>query len=414
MAASTGKRQSGWTFRRRFRRNAFGWRSQPAVKRVNEAVREIRGVRKRDPVTAAEGAVDFLERVAPALEHVDSSSGAIGNAVNRAIEQLVPIIRDAPASAEQRDAWMQRLWRALEADEMPYIERLGDYWGELCAEPERAQRWAQWLYPRAKRALGREPPERFFVGTIPCLACLLAAGDNETVVELLEHDRLAFWPFRRFGVMALAAAGRVDEALAYAESGSKLSTPFGDRAALCESILLEAGRRDEAYRRFALEAATGNTRLQRFRSIARKYPERDPEGILADLVASTPGEEGKWFATARSLGHYDLALDLARQSPTDPKTLVRAARDHCESEPGFARGAALLALAWLAEGYGYDITADHVEDSAYYALYAGGQHGSLASTQTALEELIASNATDVFVRRTVGRWLETQAPASLW
>lgn len=84
--ASTGERQSGWRFRRRFRRNAFGWRSQPAVKRVNEAVREIRGARKRDPVTAAEAAVDFLERVAPALEHVDSSSGAIGNAVNRAIE----------------------------------------------------------------------------------------------------------------------------------------------------------------------------------------------------------------------------------------------------------------------------------------------------------------------------------------
>ena len=32
---------------------------------------------------AAEGAVLFLEKVAPALEHVDSSSGAIGSAVNR-------------------------------------------------------------------------------------------------------------------------------------------------------------------------------------------------------------------------------------------------------------------------------------------------------------------------------------------
>src|SRR5438105_3438637 len=30
-----------WEFKPRFRRGAFGWRSQPAVKRVKEAVREI-------------------------------------------------------------------------------------------------------------------------------------------------------------------------------------------------------------------------------------------------------------------------------------------------------------------------------------------------------------------------------------
>ena len=43
-----------------------------------QAVAEIKKVAKKDPVLAAEGAVAFLERVSPALEHVDSSSGAIG------------------------------------------------------------------------------------------------------------------------------------------------------------------------------------------------------------------------------------------------------------------------------------------------------------------------------------------------
>jgi hypothetical protein len=33
-----------------------------------------------------------LERVSPALQHVDGSSGAIGTAVNHAIEELVAII----------------------------------------------------------------------------------------------------------------------------------------------------------------------------------------------------------------------------------------------------------------------------------------------------------------------------------
>ena len=75
-----------WEFKARFRRNAFGWRSQPAVQRVKQAVTEIKGVARRDPLLGAEGAVTFLERVSPALEQVDSSSGAIGTAVHHAIE----------------------------------------------------------------------------------------------------------------------------------------------------------------------------------------------------------------------------------------------------------------------------------------------------------------------------------------
>jgi len=39
---------------------------------------------------AAEGSVLLLEKLSPALERVDSSSGSIGNAVNKAIEALVP------------------------------------------------------------------------------------------------------------------------------------------------------------------------------------------------------------------------------------------------------------------------------------------------------------------------------------
>jgi hypothetical protein len=63
-----------WQFAARFRRNAFSWRSQLAIQRVREAVAEIKKVRRSDSVLAAEGAVLFLEKVSPALEHVDSSS----------------------------------------------------------------------------------------------------------------------------------------------------------------------------------------------------------------------------------------------------------------------------------------------------------------------------------------------------
>jgi hypothetical protein len=103
-----------WTFRSRFRANAFGWRSDVPIKRIKEAVAEIKAAARKDKILGAEGAVILLEKVSGALEHVDSSSGAIGSAVNHMIETLVPIIAQAPASANQRDKWLERLWRAIE------------------------------------------------------------------------------------------------------------------------------------------------------------------------------------------------------------------------------------------------------------------------------------------------------------
>lgn len=109
-----------WAFAPRFRRHAFGWRSQPAVQRVRQAVAEIQKVAKKDPAKAAAGAVLFLEKVSPALEQVDSSSGAIGTSVNHAIETCARIIAEAPVDDETRDRWLDRLWEAHQNDEIPY------------------------------------------------------------------------------------------------------------------------------------------------------------------------------------------------------------------------------------------------------------------------------------------------------
>ncbi len=111
-----------WEFKVRFRRHAFGWKSQPAIQRVKQAVAEIRKVARKNAVPAADGAVSFLERVSPALEHVDSSSGAIGTAVNHAIAVLVPLIAGAPADAKTRAARLDRLWEAHAEDDIPYIK----------------------------------------------------------------------------------------------------------------------------------------------------------------------------------------------------------------------------------------------------------------------------------------------------
>ncbi len=88
------------------RRRAFRAR----FRRVQDVVAEIPKVAGHAPALAAEGGVPFLERLAPPLERVDSSSGPIGTAANRAIGALVPIIAGAPADAAMRGVWLDRRW----------------------------------------------------------------------------------------------------------------------------------------------------------------------------------------------------------------------------------------------------------------------------------------------------------------
>jgi len=92
----TGRPQT-WEFKPRFRRRAFGWRSQPAIQRVKEAVAEIKKVARTNAALAAEGAVGFIER----------------------------------------------LFEAHAEDQIPYIESLADHWGELCASKDVASEWAR-------------------------------------------------------------------------------------------------------------------------------------------------------------------------------------------------------------------------------------------------------------------------------
>lgn len=252
-----------WEFKPRFRRRAFGWRSQPAVLRVKQAVSEIKKVARKDMVLAAEGAVILLERLSPALEHVDSSSGAIGTAVNNAITELVPIIAGAPVDPKTREDWLERLWDAHEADQIPYIERLADDWGELCASKEVASAWADRLGV-ARMALSPDKELRgFFHGTSACLSALLRAERYAVIVELLEVD--AIWPYKQWAVKALAAVGNKSEALRYAESCRGPWIHDGEVDAACEEILLSSGLVDEAYERYGLVANRRGTYLGTFR-----------------------------------------------------------------------------------------------------------------------------------------------------
>lgn len=357
-----GIRVSGtykWEFKARFRRGAFGWRSQPAILRIRQAVAEIKKVARKDRVLAAEGAVLFLERISGALEQVDSSSGAIGTAVCRAISAMAPIIGAAPADDRTRAAWLDRLFEAHAADQMPYIESLADYWGELCGSAEVASAWADHLLDITRRVLS--PDQKIhdhFHGTTACLSALLRAGRYQELIDLLGPG--SSWHYNSWAVRARMAMGRHDEAVEYAESSRRPWSSDAEIDGLCEEALRASGRVEEAYSRYALSAIRGGTFLATFRAVAAKYPHKAAAQILDDLVRTTPGDPGKWFAAAKDAGLYDEALALAGRSPCDPRTLTRAARDLIEDRPAFAREAGMLALDWLVQGYGYDVTGPDV------------------------------------------------------
>jgi tetratricopeptide (TPR) repeat protein len=394
-----------WQFAARFRRNAFGWRSQPAIGRVQEAVAEIRKVKRKAPVLAAEGAVLFLERVSSALEQVDSSSGAIGNVVNRAIEELVPVIAQAPADGRTRIRWLERLWEAYTADQIPYIETLGDFWGDLCASRELASSWADFLIAGLRENWeDRERHRgRYFHGTSVCLSSLLEAGRYQELLELLDKAPFVWWEDRRWGVKALAAMGKKAEAIAYAEASRGLNDDPGAIARVCES-LLSMGQTEEAYERYAIAANRSASYLATYRAIVRKYPYKPPVEILRDLIRSTPGEEGKWFATAKEAGLLELAVELANRSPSDPRTLIRASRDFMDKNPAFALEAGLAALRWLGQGYGYEIIGADVWPAYSHTMQAAERLGRREEIRARIRELAANAG---FVADVLGRELGT-------
>ena len=205
---------------------------------------------------------------------------------------------------------------------------------------------------------------------------------------------------------ALTAQGKSAEALSYAEACRSPWASDHEIDSSCEQILLASGRVDEAYARYGVRANQGSTYLSTFRAVARKYPHKAAGEILGDLAKTTPGDEGKWFAAAKDAGLYDDALALASRSPCDPKTLTRAARDYAEKEPAFATGAGLLALYWLVQGYGYEITSVDVWDAYRSTRAAAERHGSIAEVVPRIRKLVASEgAGDRFVTKVLGREL---------
>ena len=170
---------------------------------------------------------------------------------------------------------------------------------------------------------------------------------------------------------------------------------------------MDAGFADEAYARYAVEATYATTNLATFKAIVKKYPHMPRETILRDLIAGQPGQEGKWFAAAKDSGLFDLAIELANRNPSDPRTLIRAARDYAVEQPEFALAAGMTALRGIANGWGYDITGVDVLDAYAAVMTAAGAAGMDETVVKAdVRALIVANrAAGDFVGRVLVRYL---------
>jgi hypothetical protein len=401
-----------WEFVPRFRRKAFGWQSDTPIQRIKESLAEIKAVAKKEPAIAAEGAVLLLEKLAPAIEQVDSSSGRIGAAVDHAIEKLVHVIAQADVADAVSAKWLDRLWVAYEKDTMPSIEYLGDFWGELCATKALASTWADRLAPTLTalwEAGARGGNARYFRGTPLCFSALVAAGRIDellALIKLSEYDS-KWWEYRRWGARGLAAAGRHAEAIRYAEDTDGFNVPVAAIAAFCEGVLLETGFGDEAYARYGVTATYATTNAALFKAVVKKYPQIPRETILRDLIASQPGQEGKWFAAAKDAGLFELAITLANTSRSDPRTLTRAARDFADKQPEFALAAGMSALQGIAVGWGWEITSADVLD-AYAAIMEAGLAADVSEAQIKADVRALAAASEMngdFIERSLARQL---------
>lgn len=259
-----------WTFKARFRAKAYGWRGTAlASKRLKEAVREIQKIAKSDPVLAADGAVALMERLWASLQAIDTSSGTLGAAVNRTLDALIPLLIDAPADRKTRAKWLDRLYEAVLEDGVEYLMPVQVRWGDICGCAELANYWADQMLPLVRDCWSRHELGAWVDGATLCLSCLVRAERYAELEGLLSLQRHPFWHFDMFQAEALARQGRTEEAIRYAEDHRR-DVYQGDRypiASFCERVLLRAGRREEAYRRYGLIASAATTNLAAFRKI---------------------------------------------------------------------------------------------------------------------------------------------------
>jgi len=397
--SKSGRRQ--WEFKSKFRAGLYSWKgSAKATKNLRAAVSEIRKAYKSDPLEAVEAIVWLVGRFWPAFRDIDSSSGALGKAVNDTIDKLLPLVIDAPADEPLRKKWTCRLFEAVCDDGVEYLGRLTEQWGRICATDSLRGYWAEEFLPLTEKALeSRRDDYYYFVGTPACLSCLLESGHYDGLRRLLDLDDPPFWHYESYWAEALLRQDQIDDAIRHAQSllpGDDEGDADGFHAyspdtlqikRFCEQTLYDAGRRREAYEHYSLAAQPDTTYLNHFRSLVRRYPEFEPSEILMDLIEKSGRPKQAWFSSARKCELYDIALQCAESGPVNPSTLATAARDTLGSHPDFAWRVSLLAVKYLLVDY-VDVSEHDVTTAVRHLVEGARSAGHLDQALVALRDVL--------------------------
>lgn len=173
-----------------------------------------------------------------------------------------------------REKWLDRLFDALQEDDMPYLKYLSGFGGEVCTAPGIASKWADCLASTVTTMwdhCARSGEYGYFKETTACFSALYAADSHEELLALIAKSEYRYksWHYRVWSARALAKMGRHDEAIQYAQDSKGLNAQLMATAAFCEGVLLDSGFVDEAYARYAVAATYATTNLATFKAIVK-------------------------------------------------------------------------------------------------------------------------------------------------
>lgn len=400
-----------WKFKAHFRSGVYGWKGTAlANRRMREAVSELKKVARTDSALAGVGAVELMCRLYPACEHIDSSSGSLGTALNKMVTALIPIVTRADWDMNTRGKLLENLYEAICSDGWSILSQVEDCWGEICVYPGLANLWADRLVPFLRDVWSSEGSGHV-TGDGICLSCLLYTQRFDELRELMALDRFKLWSNGKFWAQALVKRGRINDAIVYAEYIRDFHKGRYDNHSIddfCEKTLLAAGRADEAYEKYGRRVVESGTYASLYRRLIAKYPHRDKRQILLDVI-ETSGEKGNWFAAAKNAGFFDIALDCAKTGQAKAATLLRATRDFADTEPVFAVEVGIESMKSLFSGASYEVPTG-ADIAAHYDVLMGvaAKHGLKEKVKAELSQLALrhGSSSDRFLREALVRKLQ--------
>ena len=383
--------------------HSLGRLIRPALAVIREALAEIRGAAVVDPAGAGDGAVLFLERIPTALSEVDRFSNTLGRTLEDAFWDLSGLMGNAEVEEVRRDEWLERLWTALCRDETGFLREFSEYWGYTCGSVEKASEWADRFLPSLLFSW-LQKLSRPFPGDIACFSSLHAAERYREILELLPRAPYLKWDYLRFGVRALASMGRVDEAVKFAHRETADSVSLGEVSALCEAVLFDAGRIEEAFEKFSFHAADGWSPRAKFRAVAKKYPHKSSGEILELMSTLDQEDPARWFPVAVEQRVYEAALRICRDHFCGTGVLVEKGRAFVEENPEFSMEVGLTAIRNIAEDAGGDTGESDAREAFDLVKEAARRMGREKEARNHLDRILRRNAPNTRALREVLGW----------